>query len=609
MTSTETRSDPGYEPIVTTTGTTSAASPEETTTAIGRWARSLTIADGLMALVVGVGAILRFNGLGSVPLSPVEAENALASWQFWHNVPVSGTISSPAYFTLTNALLPFLGDSDMIMRLVPALFGLGLVALPWLLRRQWPAAAMLVAGLFLAVSPLNVFASRQAGGQAIAMFALLLLVVALWRLRPSGSAAWSAAAGVALGLGLTSDPLFYSGFVTLALAWLLTGGIRSEGPDAGPTIRYLSWRAAALGAGVTLLVLSTSFLLFTQAIGATLQVGTSWLSQFAWPTPSSESLLRSIVAPLAAVTRYEPALILLGLPALGWAMVNRGTGRLWLAAWAITLLILSLIQVGTQENALPLTLPGYVLIGLLAGHLISSREADADSRVTWLVAGGLTLLGGVLLVSIARFTRLGLWSSDQAALLGLATLSLLAAGVVIVLALSYDQSAARLGAFIGVGIWLVYAQWGLAYQLSHPGANDPRELWVETATDGDVRAMLQLVSDVSRQVTNSATGLQVTSLVDSPALAWYLRDFEEAQFAETIPLQTAPEALITDVESEARLSADYTGAAFGLAVAPLPGPLVQTAPELLRWWLFRESNQQPQSEQVIFWVRSDLIGP
>ncbi len=542
-------------------------------------------------------------------LSPTEAENALASWQFWHNVPVTVNIGSPAYFTLTNALLPFLGDSDTIVRLVPALFGLGVVALPWLLRRQWPAVAMLAAGLFLAVSPLNVFASRQAGGQSIAMFALLLLVVALWRLRPSASVVWSAAAGVALALGLTSDPLFYSGVVTLGVAWLFTGGVRSDEPEDAPTARHLSWRTTLLAAGVTLLVLSTSFLLHTQALGASLQVATSWLSQFGWPAPSGESLLRSIATPFAAVARYEPALLLLGLPALAWAFINRGPGRLWLALWAVGLVVLSVIQIGTQENALALTLPGYLLIGLLAGHVANSREHDADPRITWLVAGGLTLLGGVLLVSVARFTRLGLWSSDQAALLALATLSLLAAGAVIVLALSYDRSAARLGAFIGVGFWLIYAQWGVAYQLSQPGANDPRELWIEEATDQDIRTMMQMMADVSRQVTNSANGLQVTSLVESPVLAWYLRDFERTQFADAVPLQNAPEALITGVESEARLSSDYMGADFGLAVTPLPGPLAQTVPDLLRWWLFRESDQPAQSAPVIFWVRSDLVEP
>ncbi len=610
MTSAERHSEPGYDPTPVTAVAARAEQPEALPgTVIGRWVHTLTIADGLMALVVGLGAILRFSNLGLVPLSPAEAENGLASWQFWHNVPVSANIGSPAYFTLTNALLPFLGDSDTIMRLVPALFGLGVVALPWLLRRQWPAAAMLVAGLFLAVSPLNIFASRQVGGQSIAIFALLLLVVAMWRLRPSASVAWSAATGVSLALGLTSDPLFYSGFVTLVVAWLFTGGIRGEGPEDGTTARHLSWRTAVIAAGVSLLVLSTSFLLHTQAIGSSLQVGTSWLGQFGWPAPSGESLLRSIATPFAAVARYEPALLLLGLPALAWAFINRGPGRRWLALWAVGLVVLSVIQIGTRENALALTLPGYLLIGLLAGYLATSREPDADPRITWLVAGGLTLLGGVLLVSVARFTRLGLWSSDQAALLGLATVSLLAAGAVIVLALSYDRSSARLGAFIGVGIWLIYAQWGLAYQLSHPGANDSRELWIEAATDQDIRTMMGLVGDVSRQVTNSATGLQVTSLVESPVLAWYLRDFERAQFAEAVPLLDAPEALITGIESEARLSADYMGADFGLAITPLPGPLAQSAPDLLRWWLFRESDQPVQSAPVIFWLRSDLVGP
>ena len=126
---------------------------------------------------------------------------------------------SPAYLTLTSLLMPFLGVSDVTARLVPALFGLGLVMLPWLLRDRLGQIGALLAAALFAVSPLYAAISRTAGGDAIALFAILLVTVASLRLRDGGSDIWLYTLAGALGLGLASSPLIYSGLITLAIAW------------------------------------------------------------------------------------------------------------------------------------------------------------------------------------------------------------------------------------------------------------------------------------------------------------------------------------------------------------------------------------------------------
>ena len=113
-------------------------------------------------------AIIRFVDLGKLPLSPVEAAEAWSVWQFWQPIG-AGIATSPAYFSLTSMLLPLLGDKDAVMRLIPALFGLGIVLLPWLLRRQLGVIGALTTSLLLAVSPIQTIVSRTAGGDALAL--------------------------------------------------------------------------------------------------------------------------------------------------------------------------------------------------------------------------------------------------------------------------------------------------------------------------------------------------------------------------------------------------------------------------------------------------------
>ena len=166
-----------------------------------RWTTGVTVADGLMVVIGLVAAVARLANLGVLPLSPGEADAALSSWQFARGVPLTAPPVSPAYFSFTSLLMSLGGDGDAIARLVPALFGLLTVLLPWLWRGRFRPAVWLTAGVLLAVSPIHMIISRTAGGEAIALFALTLLAVAATRLDEGDG--WGMAAGAALGLGLT----------------------------------------------------------------------------------------------------------------------------------------------------------------------------------------------------------------------------------------------------------------------------------------------------------------------------------------------------------------------------------------------------------------------
>lgn len=553
----------------------------------------LTIADGLMVVIGLVAAVARLGALASQPLSPDEAGAALSSWQFAHGATLSAPIGSPAYFSLTNLVMSASAGGDAAARLLPALLGTLTVLLPWLWRGRARPAAWLAAAGFLAASPLAIALSRTAGGDGIALFALVLLAVAAFRLDEGRR--WGATAGAALGLGLTTTPLFYTGLVALLPAWWAYGG-----PDE---MRRATWRDLAIAAGLVFTAVATSGLFYPGGVGAAAQLLPTWLAQFGLPDGGAWAIL----APFLALLRYEPALLFLGLPAAVWVVVRAGRpGKLY-ALWLALLLPVLLLQATAFHNAAAAVVPGYLLIGLLAGDL-STEAAHNGRRTSWLVAGGLALLGMVLLVSVGRFTRLGLWSGGQASLVGLAVLAFVFAGIAVILALAWDNASARRGAFLGVAALLLYWQWGTAWQLSRQGANDPRERWVVAGTDDDVPVMVDLLRNTSLQTANSDHDLEIFSTVESPVLRWYFRNYERFAAGPTLPLQAQPAVIITPADAEPQATSDYFGADFGLeqrdVAADALGP--PAAADVLRWWLFRESFAPVEQRRVVVWVRSDL---
>ncbi len=569
---------------------------------------AFTVADGLMLLIGGLAAWLRLGDLAGLPLSPAEATAALANRQFWSAGPLDVAGSSPAYFAFTPLVMSLGASSDTVARLVPAVFGVLTVLLVWVWRGRGRPVAQLAAGLFLAVSPLLVAVSRTAGGDAIALFALLALALAANGLL-EGRRRWAIAAGLALGLGLTSSPLFYTGLVALIITALGTRSFRRSPAEALPLSagqegsRRESWRTTGVAAGVAFVVVATSLLLYPAGLGAALRLFPTWLAQFGLPSSAAATL-----SPLLALLRYEPAVVVLGLPAV--AAAARGPGRFGRAAalWFGLALLLTLLQPGVMVNAAAVLLPAYLLVGLSAAAVVNrgGPAPVAGRRTAWFTAAAILGLGALVLAAGGRFARLNLLAGENSTLIALAVLAFILAGAAVVLAMAWESPAARRGAFLGLAVLLLFWQWGAAWQLSRVGANDPRERWVTEGSTNDVEVMINLLGDVSRQVKNSNRDLIIFSQVESPVLRWYLGDFVGFQSGPALPLNTSADVVIAPADSDPTLPADFFGADFGLTQGdPLStGP--GTVSDVLKWWLFRESTAVPLTQRVVVWVRSDL---
>ncbi|MBL1127047.1 MAG: hypothetical protein D8M54_00825 [Chloroflexi bacterium] len=568
------------------------------------WWERLTVADGLLVLILLAGGVIRFVNLGRIPLSDPEAELALAVWRFWQ--PGSGADSipgSPAYFTLTALLTQLFGFGDAVMRLAPALFGLALVGLPWLLRRRLGDAGALVVCAFLAISPLNLILSRTVGGEAIALFALLLLAAALVQYADTAVPYWFYLAAAALGLGLTSAPLFYSGLVTLLAVWavirLLHLPLFPEREQPAPPVQPHLRRNALLVGGGVFVALSSMLLWYLPGLGGAAQILGAWLAQM-----GGDGHGRTLADPFLALARYEPALLVLGTVALVWALWRSSIPGLALVYWLLAALLLLLIQPGVMSNAALVTLPGYLLVGLLANLVLTERPITG---LGWGVAGGVFLFLMLMVVNLGRFVRVVVFNPNEVQYLAMMIMGLMLLAVLLYLVLTLDVTAVTQGLLLGLLAFLVIITWGTGWWLGHLAANDPRERWVQTATDNNVHLLRQTLQSLSLQRDGSATGLDLASSVDTAVLRWYLRDFGNARIGQTLPVGGA-DVLITPAQAELALADGYSGSDFGLTLHKNPpeqtGINARTFTDTLRWWFFHDSPARPATERVIVWVKA-----
>ena len=571
-------------------------------TVAGSWWAGITAADGLYLLVVAAAAVMRLSELGTIPLSPTEAKEAFGVWQYLQPDSTAFFIGSPAYFTLTTFLTSFLGVSDTIMRLVPALFGLGFICLPWFLRRQLGQAGVLITAALLTVSPLNSAISRTVGGDAIAMFALLLVVVAAARLNSESTNFWFYTLAAALGLGLASSPLFYSGLLAFIVALVVANF--SDGKPFRSLLPGRNIIIKGLLIGTLVLVgLSTRLLTNPTGLGSSAKLIGDWLGQFGF-----SGGLRDVAASFWVLARYEIALLVLGTAAVIWTFWKNKAPAMLLLLWYFFSLGLIFLQSSDLSNVLLATLPGYLLVGLFSTYLL---QQDIN-RWTWALVGGLLLVSAIILVNITRYLRVSVYDQQNFSNLLLSLLALAGGALLIYYFWAMTDASIAKGSWVAIFLFLLAFEWGTAWHLTHSTGNDPREEWVTTGTDDEISLLANTLQEISREVTNSDGDLTLLSAVDSPVLHWYLRDFWQVKMGQSVPPEARQQVIISKLgESEPLFGADYVGSDFGFLQIGTTEKPASTTPfkDLLRWWIFHETAVQTIEERIILWVRSDLVLP
>lgn len=184
--------------------------------------------ETLFILIFVITLILRFAVLD---LKLFHHDEAIHAW-FSYELVTKGVYAydpmyhGPFLYYITAGMFYLFGQSDLVARLMPALFGALLVPLVYVIYRlgylDKPQA--LIAALFIALSPDLVYFSRFLRHDVFQLFFTLLILVALLCYINKGQLRYALLAGLAVGGGMTLKedmPVFLIIVATFALYLLI----------------------------------------------------------------------------------------------------------------------------------------------------------------------------------------------------------------------------------------------------------------------------------------------------------------------------------------------------------------------------------------------------
>jgi hypothetical protein len=465
------------------------------------------------------------------------------------------------------------------------------------LRRSYltPGGA-LAAALLWSVSPLGVWSSRLALGDALVPALALALLGAGVGL--SRGRRWGIALGFAFGLLLTSGPNAYTVVLGVvgAVLWWVPGArvfwscVRSQ---ARPTL---------IGLFAALLV-ATCFLTEPAGLAAAAELLGQWVSDLL-PGRGEYSIAELSLRLLIS----EPLALAFGLAgAISSLRCKERVGSLFGLATALAFAV-ALIGRGRDPVDLSLVALGLTLLaGPVVARVLRHMSGWRCERDPWLlvlvslallVASAICLPGALntanseewrslyagvgtatLVVSLLVWVVYGVWDNWRSVARTLPVVPLilgLAWQVGSMVALSYDRGAGR--------------QPGIVHEMP---ATDVVDL------QSELRNLSALSDGGEREANLDVVWPSLVSDPVIPVVRWQLRNFPNARFSASIPMDVAP-LVLTPVEDQPRLNA-YSGAEFAVLQRWTHAQLPDLT-SMLRWVLYREALTPPEKTRLVLWV-------
>ena len=189
------------------------------------WARRPEAA--ILVAIVIVAAVLRFWDLETRAVHHDESLHGYYSWfmaeggGFVHNPLLHGTVQ----FIATNFVFRLFGASDTTLRLLPALLGTIVVALPYLLfRHRMGTIGALAASGLLAISPGILYFSRFARNDIYMVLITLILFWTMWAYMDTRRLRYLVIASATLAIGFATKEITYL-LVLVPLTFLILAHI------------------------------------------------------------------------------------------------------------------------------------------------------------------------------------------------------------------------------------------------------------------------------------------------------------------------------------------------------------------------------------------------
>ena len=213
-------------------------------------------------LLIIIGAAMRLWDLGSRAMHHDESLHALYSWNFaeGRGYAHDPMMHGPFQMEATAGVFYVLGDGEFTARLLYAVAGTLLIALPFFLRYRLGRIGALLVSVMLTFSPAMLYFSRFARNDILMSVWVLGLVIAMWRYLDSGRSRYLyiASALLALAFATKENAYFIAGclglfllIVSLARNWhSIHGGVeigRTSTPAAVGRLVKGAWNAIPFG--------------------------------------------------------------------------------------------------------------------------------------------------------------------------------------------------------------------------------------------------------------------------------------------------------------------------------------------------------------------------
>ncbi|HEY7119218.1 MAG TPA: flippase activity-associated protein Agl23 [Tepidisphaeraceae bacterium] len=212
---------------------------------------------GLLVLIVTGAVLLRAPRLAARPMHNDEAVNAVKFDELWR----TGTFNydpneyhGPTLYYLTLPIVWLTGERDFAQttevtyRIVPLIFGVGLILLLPLVADGIGRGGVLWAALFTAVSPAMVFYGRYYIHEMVLVFFAFAAIACGWRYRRSGHLAWALACGAMVGMAYATKETWVIALVAAAGAGVAAATIWRVLLKPVHHGLHFRWRALAVAA-------------------------------------------------------------------------------------------------------------------------------------------------------------------------------------------------------------------------------------------------------------------------------------------------------------------------------------------------------------------------
>lgn len=559
----------------------------------------MAVYAGLVALALGV----RLAALGRFPLSLSEADTALAAWRAAQGDAWRPEAYSPLLLNANLLLFWLTRASDGAARLLPALAGSALVALPFAVRRTVGRTAALIMAVLLAFAPSWVYFSRTNAWPIVAAALTAGLLAAIDRYRQSGQAADARLVAVTLGLGLLAGPTIITPLLAagaLGLVWArrhpILGPVRLRGLVAGAATPA----NLALALGV-MVALGSGLWVNPGGIGAAANLTWRW---FAALVPAASGPAWGAL-PVTLLT-YEFLTLALAVVCAVVGLRRRHPLDGFLVGWAGLALVLgTLLGHREPEWLLDVLLPLVVLAGRGGAHLWGALRGE----VTWADAAAVV---AALALGIFALLEIGAWlfTAQQPFLIyGLFVVGVLALAWVGFWLWGQPLQAMRVGVIV-LGLLAVGLTVRTTTAIAYQTARDPREPLVGRVIIPDGRDLEALMTRLSDRTTGDQLALDVAYARDlDPWAGWYLRRFpaargERGAGTDVARVPSATVRMVADGEGNPA-PAGYIGQRFILAETWPEQPL--SVREYLRWFLYREPVGEVERSYLHVWVEAPGI--